>query len=129
MKVRITTQNAPKPIGAYSQGVKAGNLVFASGQIPIDPSTGEMVVGGAREQTKRVIENLKMVLGAAGSSLDEVLKLTVFLADLDWFEEMNKVFSDYFSADPPAREVVEVARLPKGAGIEVSAIALSVGEK
>lgn len=123
MKVRVETANAPKQIGAYSQAVKAGDFVFISGQIPLDPETGELVEGGAKEQAARVLDNLEAILKAAGSTMNDILKLTVFLADLEWFSEVNGVLTDRLGGDFPAREVVEVARLPKGAGLEVSAIA------
>lgn len=123
MKVRVETANAPKPIGAYSQAVKAGDFVFISGQIPLDPETGELVEGGAKEQAARVLDNLEAILKAAGSTMNDILKLTVFLADLEWFSDVNEVLTDRLGGDFPAREVVEVARLPKGAGLEVSAIA------
>ncbi len=128
MKLRIETDDAPKPIGAYSQAVKAGDFVFVSGQIPLDPKTGKLVKGGAKEQAARVLDNLEAILKAAGSSMGDILKLTVFLADLEWFDEVNGVLSDRLSGDFPAREVVEVAKLPKGAGLEVSAIAVAARE-
>lgn len=125
MKRIIKTADAPEPVGAYSQGVIANGLVFVSGQIPLEPATGEMVDGGAAEQTERALENLSAVLRGAGAVLQDVVKVTIFLADLDWFPEVNKVYGGYFEGDPPAREVVEVERLPRGAGIEISAIAIS----
>lgn len=118
----IQTPNAPKAIGPYSQGVRVGELVFTSGQVPIDPTTGEMVGGDIRAQTTRVMENLKAVLVAGGSSLDRVVKTTIFLADLADFGAVNEVYGSYFSGAPPARSTVQVSRLPKDARIEIEMI-------
>lgn len=123
MKEIISTENAPRAIGPYSQGVRAGNLVFASGQIPIDPSTGNFVSGGVAEQTEQVMKNLSAVLEAAGVGLSQVVKTTVFLADMDDFAEMNEVYGRYFSENPPARATVQAARLPRDARVEIEAIA------
>ncbi|MCS6848508.1 MAG: RidA family protein [Anaerolineae bacterium] len=120
----IHTDAAPKAIGPYSQAIVAGGLVFCSGQIPIDPATGELVAGGVEEQTHRVLTNLKAVLEAAGSSLDRVLKTTVFLQNMGDFAAMNAVYATYFSNDPPARSTVEVAKLPRNALVEIECIAL-----
>jgi 2-iminobutanoate/2-iminopropanoate deaminase len=129
MKQIVRTSNAPAAIGPYSQAVKAGGLVFASGQIPIDPQTGEFVPGGIAEQTEQVLRNLKAVLKAAGSSLDQVVKTTVFLADMNDFAAMNEVYGRYFSEDaPPARATVQAARLPRDARVEIEVIAESKDE-
>lgn len=124
MKERVQTESAPKAIGPYSQAIKANGMLFASGQVPLDPATGELVQGSIAEQTERVFENLKAVLEEAGSSLDKVVKTTVFLADLSDFAEMNGAYAKYFAEAPPARSTVEVSRLPKDARIEIDLIAL-----
>lgn len=123
MKDRVQTENAPQAIGPYSQAVKASGLVFASGQIPIDPATGIVIEGSIQEQTERVLNNIKAVLEAAGSSLERVVKTTVFLADLSDFGEMNEAYGRFFAEVPPARSTVEVARLPRDARVEIDAIA------
>jgi 2-iminobutanoate/2-iminopropanoate deaminase len=122
--VQISTDNAPKAIGPYSQGVKANGFVFCSGQIPANPATGELVTGSISEQTKQSLSNVKGVIEAAGSSMDRVVKCTVFLKNMDDFSEMNVEYSKWFSDPPPARAAVEVARLPKDVDIEIEAIAL-----
>lgn len=119
----VFTDKAPKPIGPYSQAVIAGNLVFLAGQIPIDPETGEVVSGGIREQTVRVLENVKAVLEAAGCSLEEVVNVTVFLRDLSHFNDFNEVYSKYFGESKPARATVQVANLPKNALVELVVVA------
>ena len=124
MKDRVQTENAPQAIGPYSQAVKASGLVFASGQIPIDPATGVVIEGSIAEQTERVLNNIKAVLEAAGSSLERVVKTTVFLADLGDFGEMNEAYGRFFAEVPPARSTVEVSRLPRDARVEIDAIAL-----
>jgi 2-iminobutanoate/2-iminopropanoate deaminase len=124
MKERVQTDEAPKAIGPYSQAIKANGLIFASGQIPLDPSTMQIVEGGIREQTERVLKNLAAVLQASGSSLDQVVKTTVFLADLGDFTEMNETYARFFSVAPPARSTVEVARLPRDVKVEIDVIAL-----
>jgi len=124
MKDRVQTDNAPKAIGPYSQAIKANGFVFASGQIPLDPQTMQIIEGGVREQTERVMNNLKAVLEAAGSSFDRVVKTTVFLADLNDFADMNEVYGRFFGDAPPARSTVEVARLPRDVRVEIDAIAL-----
>ena len=124
MKDRVQTDNAPKAIGPYSQAVKAGGFIFASGQIPLDPATMQIVDGGIREQTDRVLNNLKAVLEAVGSSLDRVVKTTVFLADLSDFAEMNEVYGRFFGDAPPARSTIEVSRLPRDVRVEIDVIAL-----
>jgi len=125
VKQIVQTEQAPKAIGPYSQAIKANGFVFASGQIPIIPETGEFVAGGITEQTEQAIKNLSRVLEAAGSGLDRVVKTTVFLADMAEFVAMNEVYGKYFSEEPPARATVEAAGLPRGARVEIEAIALS----
>jgi 2-iminobutanoate/2-iminopropanoate deaminase len=122
MKEVILSSNAPTPIGPYSQAVRCGNLVFLSGQIPLAPKTGALVKGIAAE-TRQVFENLKAVLEAAGSSLDKVLRVTVYMTNLGEFAEMNKVYETWFPSNPPARSTVQVASLPRGASIEIDIIA------
>jgi 2-iminobutanoate/2-iminopropanoate deaminase len=124
MKVSVRSDNAPKAIGPYSQAIKANGLVFLSGQIPLDPATGQVVEGDVRQQTERVMNNLKAVLEAAGSSLGRVVKTTVFLADLNDFSGMNEVYGSFFPDSPPARSTVEVARLPRDVKVEIDVIAL-----
>ncbi|TFG14675.1 RidA family protein [Candidatus Thorarchaeota archaeon] len=119
----ISTADAPKAIGPYSQGIATADLVFCSGQIPMNPETGELVHGTITEQTKQCLSNLKAVLEAAGSSLSKVVKVTVFLNNMDDFLMMNEEYSKWFTKDPPARAAVEVARLPKDVGIEIQATA------
>ena len=119
----VATDLAPKAIGPYSQAIVHGDTVYCSGQIPLDPATGQLVEGGIAEQTARVLENLKAVLDAAGSSLDRVLKTTVFLKDMGEFPKMNEVYARYFSESPPARATVEAARLPRDVRVEIEAIA------
>ncbi|MFN2532083.1 MAG: RidA family protein [Pyrinomonadaceae bacterium] len=123
MKRRIDTSDAPRAIGPYSQAIRVGDFVYASGQIPIDPRTGEFVAGGVAEQTEQVMHNLDAVLNAAGASLANVVKTTVFLADMREFSAMNEVYGKFFVNDPPARATVAVAALPRGAGVEIDAIA------
>ncbi len=119
----VSTTGAPAAIGPYSQAVVMDGWVFASGQIPLDPATGQMVAGDAGAQTRRVLENLKAVLAAAGSGLDRVVKTTVYLKDMNDFAAMNAVYAEYFSKDPPARATVQAARLPKDAAVEIDLIA------
>ena len=121
----IRTDSAPKAIGPYSQAVKAGGLVYCSGQIPLDPATMELVQGSVAAQTRRVMENLGAVLAAAGSSLAQVVKTTVFLRDMNDFAEMNAAYGEYFQVEPPARATVQVARLPKDVAVEIDCIALA----
>ena len=125
MKEIVQTSHAPQAIGPYSQAVRAGNLVFASGQIPIDPATKEFVPGGVAEQTEQVLKNLKAVFAAAGIGLDQIVKTTVFLADMNDFTAMNEVYGKYFAENPPARATVQAARLPRDAKVEIEAIAVS----
>jgi 2-iminobutanoate/2-iminopropanoate deaminase len=120
----IRTDAAPGAIGPYSQAVVAGNLLFVSGQIPLDPATGEVVPGGVEEQVKRILENLEAILKAAGSGLDRVVRTTVFLVDLGEFPRMNEVYRSYFPAEAPARTTVEVSALPRGVRVEIDAIAM-----
>jgi 2-iminobutanoate/2-iminopropanoate deaminase len=119
----IETDQAPAAIGPYSQAVECGGFVFASGQIPLEPSSGQVVEGGVEEQTERVMQNLSAVLRAAGTSLDRVVKTTIYLLDLNDFAAVNQVYAHHFDADPPARATVQVAALPKGARVEIDAIA------
>ncbi len=121
----ISTDLAPAAIGPYAQGVRVGNLIFTAGQIPIDPVTQQVVVGGIAEQTTRVMENLKAILEEAGSSLDRVVKATVFLKDLSDFSAMNAVYAEYLEADgeAPARTTVEVSRLPRNVLVEIDLVA------
>ena len=120
----IRTDKAPKAIGPYSQGIKANGFVFCSGQIPANPETGELVSGSITEQTRQVLGNLKAVIEQAGSGMEKVVKVTVFLRDMNDFSEMNEEYAKWFSNDPPARAAVQVARLPKDVGIEIQAIAV-----
>lgn len=119
----ISTDKAPKAIGPYSQGIAASGFLFLSGQVPLDPRTGDLVQGTVREEVTRVMDNLKAVLEAAGSGLDRVVRTTVYLTDLQDFAAMNEVYARYFGPHRPARSTVQVAALPKGARIEIDAIA------
>lgn len=121
----IHTDDAPKAIGPYSQAIRTGELVFCAGQIPLDPATMTIVEGDIAVQTRRALTNLSNVLAAAGSSIERVVKTTVFLANLDDFKAMNAVYAEFFAAQPPARSTVQVARLPAGALVEVEAIAVA----
>ena len=121
----IATENAPGAIGPYSQAVKTGNMVFCSGQIPIDPATGQFVSDDVTEQTEQVLKNLSAVLEAAGSGLDKVVKTTVFLADMNDFGAMNEVYGRFFSENKPARATVQAARLPRDAKVEIDCIAMA----
>lgn len=124
MKEIISTENAPGAIGPYSQAVKTGNMVFCSGQIPIDPATGNFVSEDVAEQTEQVLKNLSAVLEAAGTSLNNIVKTTVFLADMNDFTAMNEVYAKYFSENKPARATVQAARLPRDARVEIECIAV-----
>lgn len=124
MKHPIATTGAPQAIGPYSQAIVHNGLAFLSGQIPLDPATGQLVKGGIAQQTERVFENLKAVLEACGSSLENVVKTTVFLKDMGEFASMNEVYARHFAADPPARSTVEAARLPRDVRVEIDAIAI-----
>ena len=124
MKTVISTTEAPAAIGPYSQGIAAGSFVFCSGQIPLDPATGKLISDDISLQTERVLENIVAVLGAQGIGLEDVVKTTVFMTDLAKFDEMNTVYGNYFPGDPPARSTIQVAALPKGANVEIEAIAV-----
>jgi 2-iminobutanoate/2-iminopropanoate deaminase len=123
MRDAIRTASAPAAIGPYSQAVKAGGFVFVSGQIPLDPATGQMVPGDIAAQTHRVFTNLREILTAAGSSLDKVVRSTVYLADMGDFAAMNEVYGSYFTAPAPARSTIQAGRLPKDARVEIDVIA------
>lgn len=123
----ITTDRAPAAIGPYSQAVRWGSLLFVSGQIPLDPETGSLVAGGILEQTDRVLRNLAAVIEAAGGTLAQVVKTSCFLADMNDFPVFNEVYGRFFVESPPARETVEVARLPKDALVEISAVCALAG--
>ena len=125
MKKRvIQTDKAPKAIGPYSQAVQAGSFVFISGQIPIDPATGELVGGEIQQQTRQVMENIKQILESQRLGFADVVKTTIFLKDMGAFSQVNEVYGSYFPGEPPARSTVEVAKLPKNAEIEIETIAL-----
>src|SRR5579859_4963217 len=119
----VSTDRAPKAIGPYSQAVRANGFVFLSGQIPLDPATGELVQGDVVAQTKRVMQNLEAVLAAAGSSFDKVVRATIYLADLADFAKVNEVYGACFPSEPPARATVQVAALPRGARVEIDLVA------
>ena len=121
----IATAGAPAAIGPYSQAIQAGGFVFVSGQIPLDPATGQVVGGGIAAQTERALDSLRAILDASGSSLERVVKTTVFLVDLGTFNEVNEVYARFFPHAPPARATVQVAALPRGVGIEIEAVALA----
>src|SRR5438067_6609948 len=123
MKKVVSTNDAPAAIGAYSQAVRTGSFLFCSGQIPLDPKSGQIVSGDIAAQTRRVLDNIAAVLRAEGLTFDNVVKTTIFLTDLGDFQTVNEVYSSYFKQDPPARSTVQVSALPKGAKIEVEAIA------
>jgi 2-iminobutanoate/2-iminopropanoate deaminase len=125
MRQAVSTPGAPAAIGPYSQAIHAGSLIFVSGQIPIDPATGALVDGDIAAQTHRVFQNLAAILEAAGSSLDRVVRVGVFLADMNDFAAMNAVYATYFNAPAPARATIEAARLPKDARVEIEVIAES----
>ena len=128
MKQIIATEHAPQAIGPYSQAVVANGFVFASGQIPIDPETGQFVEGGIVEQTEQVLRNVSKLLEAAGTSLARVVKTTVFIADMNDFAAMNETYARFFGAEPPARSTVQAARLPRDARVEIEVVALAGGE-
>ena len=123
MKKIISTENAPKAMGAYSQAVVSNGFAFLSGQIPLDPATGQLIEGDTAAQTARVLKNLKAVLDACGSSLQRVVKTTVFLKDMGDFAQMNAVYAEYFGENPPARATIEAARLPRDVRVEIDCIA------
>jgi 2-iminobutanoate/2-iminopropanoate deaminase len=120
----VQTDRAPKAIGPYSQAIQAGNLLFLSGQIPIDPKTGELVEGDIRQQTQQALENIKGLLESQGLSMEDVVKTTIFLKDMGNFNQVNEMYATFFSSFPPARSTVEVAKLPRNAAIEIEAVAL-----
>ncbi|PLX97396.1 MAG: reactive intermediate/imine deaminase [Desulfuromonas sp.] len=120
---KIETTQAPAAIGPYSQAIKSGNLLFCSGQIPLDPETGELIAGDVRAQTEQAMKNLEQVLAAAGAGFSDVVKTTIYLADMNDFAVVNEVYGGHFSITAPARATVQVAALPKGAQVEIDAIA------
>ncbi|HEX6323640.1 MAG TPA: RidA family protein [Vicinamibacterales bacterium] len=119
----VATDKAPQAIGPYSQGIRAGNLLFVSGQVPIDPATGALIEGDIAAQTDRVMRNLAAILDAAGASMDHVVRCTVYLADMNDFAAMNEVYGSYFAKPAPARATIQAARLPKDARVEIDVIA------
>lgn len=127
MKKVISTSDAPAAIGPYSQGVRLGPTIYLSGQIPLDPKSGQIVAGGIDAQTKRVMENIGAVLRAEGLTFENVAKTTIFLADLGDFQTVNEIYGSYFKQAPPARSTVQVAALPKGARVEIEVIAVANG--
>ena len=124
MRDVVLTDRGPKPIGPYSQAVRANGFLFISGQVALDPKTGEMTEADIRKQTERVLENVRGIVEAAGSKMTHVVKTTVFLKDMNDFGTMNEVYSDYFTTTPPARSTVQVSRLPKDALVEIEVIAI-----
>ncbi|MBI4279100.1 MAG: RidA family protein [Armatimonadetes bacterium] len=125
MRETVRTDDAPAAIGPYSQAIKAGGFVFVAGQIPLDPGTGQMVLGDCKVQTRRVLESIKTILEAAGSSMDKVVNSTVYLKDLNDFGKMNEVYTGFFREAPPARTTIQVAKLPRDALVEIAVIALA----
>lgn len=125
MKEVISTEKGPKAIGPYSQAIKAGGFVFTAGQVAFDPATGQLVEGDVARQTARVLDNLKAIIEAAGSSLDQAVKTTVYLKDMSDFAAMNEVYAHYFPKNPPARSTVEAARLPRDVRVEIDLIAIA----
>jgi 2-iminobutanoate/2-iminopropanoate deaminase len=123
MRQAVSSSSAPRAIGPYSQAIRAGSLLFLSGQIPIDPATGELVSGDIAAQTHRVLKNLGAILEAAGASFEQVVRTTVYLADMNDFAAMNEVYGTYFSSPAPARATVQAARLPRDARVEIDVIA------
>jgi len=121
----IKTGNAPAAVGPYSQGIRFSDIVYVSGQIPLDPASNEIVSGGIKDQTERVLRNIEAILTAGGSCLDNVLKTTIYLSDIENFAIVNEVYEKCFTKNPPARSTVEVGRLPKGAHIEIDAVAFA----
>ncbi|MCS6908437.1 MAG: RidA family protein [Anaerolineales bacterium] len=122
-KITIQTEKAPQPIGPYSIGIALGNLIFTSGQLGVDPETGELVEGGIQAETRQALRNIAHILEAAGSSLEKVIKTTIYLRDMGEFAQMNAVYSEFFAKDPPARTTIQAAALPKNAAVEIEAIA------
>jgi 2-iminobutanoate/2-iminopropanoate deaminase len=124
MKTIINTTNAPAPIGPYNQAVVTGNLIFVSGQIPMDAATGEIISSDVKAETKKVMENIGAILTEAGSDFDQIIKTSIFLTDMQSFAQVNEVYGSYFTTNFPARETVQVSALPKGVNVEISVIAL-----
>ncbi|MES2308790.1 MAG: RidA family protein [Verrucomicrobiota bacterium] len=120
----IASAQAPKALGPYSQGIRVGNMIYLAGQIPLDPTSGQLVEGGILEQTERVISSIKALLESEGLSLNHVVKSTVFMKDLAEFEGMNQVYSKYFTEKPPARSTIQVARLPRDSKVEIEVVAI-----
>lgn len=125
MKKIISTNEAPAAVGPYSQAVRAGSLVFCAGQIPLDPKTAQIVAGDIGEQTRRVLDNITAVLKADGLTFEHIVKTTIFLTDLGDFQTVNEIYGSYFKQEPPARSTVQVSALPKGARVEIEAIAMA----
>jgi len=123
LREQISTKNAPAAIGAYSQAILSNDIIFTSGQLPMDPETGEMVENDIKKQTKQSLDNLKFILNEANSDCNNILKTTIFLSDLNNFSEVNKIYAEYFDGAPPARSCIEVSKLPKDSLIEIEAIA------
>ncbi len=123
-KESVSTPNAPQAIGPYSQAIKANGFIFVSGQIPLDPKTGQLVAGTIEDQTHRVLQNLKAILEAGGSQLNQVVRTTIFLKDMNNFSKVNEIYASYFTQPFPARATVEVARLPKDVAVEIDVVAL-----
>jgi 2-iminobutanoate/2-iminopropanoate deaminase len=128
-KVVITTEEAPKALGPYSAGIRVGNMVYTAGQVGIDPVAGDIVAGGIEAETRQALRNVQAVLKAAGSSLDRVVKTTVFLLDMAEFSKMNAVYAEFFKEKPPARSTVQVGALPKGAAVEIEAVAFTESQE
>lgn len=124
MKEIIKTLKAAQPVGPYNQAVKVGNMLYVSGQIPLDPATGELVTGGVPEQTRMVMQNLGAILEAAGMDFSNVIKCNIFITDMKEFPKLNEVYAEYFQDDPPARETIQVGALPKFVDVEISCIAV-----
>ncbi len=124
MREAVRTERAPAAVGPYSQAVKAAGMVWVSGQIPLDPATGALVQGGTEAQARRVLENVGAILEAAGTSFERVVRATIYLTDLDDFDVVNRIYAEFMPSPPPARATVQVSRLPRGARIEIDAIAI-----
>ena len=120
----IRTENAPSAVGTYSQGISTDNIIFTAGQIPLDPSTGEVIEGDFKDRVRRVLLNIDGILAEVGSSLSNAVKLTVFMTDLTRFSELNEVFLEFFEKDPPARSALEVSKLPLGVDVEIECVAV-----
>lgn len=123
-KIVVSTDKAPAAIGPYSQGMKAGNMIFTSGQLPIVPETGELITSDIKKETRQSLENVKAILKEAGATLEDVVKVTIFISDMGKFGEINEVYGEYFTDHKPARSCVEVVKLPKNGDIEIEAIAI-----